>query len=176
MLTAGLALLMAAAAPPAAPEIHCKGHEDNLATYQAISKILFNDRDASRAGEFYADEFISHNSDLGGSEKMVSNPANMTRMWNKSLEEDPNRELIDNLIICKDDFVIAQVTLQGDRAGETLKGKPEGRQRFRASAIDMYRFKDGKVIERWGNADLVAIIRQIGLPVDMTIKPLPPED
>jgi len=39
----------------------------------------------------------------------------------------------------------------------------------------MYRFKDGKFIERWGNADLVAIIRQIGLPVDMTIKPLPPE-
>lgn len=173
MLTAGLALLLAAA--PAAPEIRCEGHEANLATYLGMTKILFNELQAERAGEFYAPEFITHNSDEGGSSATVSTPARMAAIWDWTRKNDPGRILVNNLIICRDDLVIAQVTLSGSRAGDTLEGRPEGRRRYRTTAIDMYRFKQGKVVERWGNSDLVSVIRQLGMPIDLTLKPLPPE-
>ncbi|MBT6962023.1 MAG: hypothetical protein HOA00_12835, partial [Rhodospirillaceae bacterium] len=52
---------------------------------------------------------------------------------------------------------------------------PNGR-RYETSATDTYRFKDGKVIERWGNNDSIAMIRQLGLKVDLSMTPLPTED
>ena len=33
---------------------------------------------------------------------------------------------------------------------------------YAISGIDIYRFENGKVVERWGNADLVSMYRQIG--------------
>jgi predicted SnoaL-like aldol condensation-catalyzing enzyme len=173
MLTIGLALAALAQAP--APQTHCAGHEANLKTYLDISRILFNELQAERASEFYADEFINHNSDAGGSDTSIGRPATMAAMWAATRRNDPGRELINNLIICKDDLVVAQVTLRGSRAGETLVDKPEGRRRYSTTAIDMYRFKDGKVVERWGNSDLITVIRQLGMPTDLTLKPLPPE-
>ncbi|NKB44266.1 MAG: hypothetical protein GKS03_08315 [Alphaproteobacteria bacterium] len=52
---------------------------------------------------------------------------------------------------------------------------PNGR-RYETSATDTYRFKNGKVIERWGNNDSIAMIRQLGLKVDLSMTPLPAED
>jgi predicted SnoaL-like aldol condensation-catalyzing enzyme len=183
MLTLGLALMMtaqdAAPAAPAAPahklETHCEGNEANLATYLAMSKILFNERQAERAPEYYAPEVINHNNDGGGFGTSIVKPADMTGLWIFLEKLEPDRKIIDNVIVCKDDLVIAQVTVTGSRAGETLVGKPEGRRRYMISAMDMYRLKDGKVVERWGNADYFSQIRQLGLPVDMSPTPLPPE-
>jgi DMSO/TMAO reductase YedYZ molybdopterin-dependent catalytic subunit len=59
-----LALTLVLAA--ATPQIHCTGHEANLATFLEMTKVLFNERQADRAGEFYAPEIINHNSDDGG--------------------------------------------------------------------------------------------------------------
>jgi predicted SnoaL-like aldol condensation-catalyzing enzyme len=178
MLTIGLAMMMASQtpAPDHRPEIHCKGSEANLATYLEMSRVLFNERQSERASEFYADEFISHNSDQGGSGASTVKPAFMAEMWSSSKINDPERQVIDNLIICKDDLVMAQVTTKGSFAGSRLADKPEGRRRYSTSAIDVYRFKDGKVVERWGNNDYLNIIRQTGVVVDLSLKPLPPED
>ena len=158
------------------PQIHCKGHETNLATFLEMTKVLFNDRDASRAGEFYAAEIINHNSDDGGngtSKVPVERPAAMWRMY-EALE--PDRQVINNVIICNGDLITAQTTVMGSRAGETLPGSPEGSRRYRTSAIDIYRFKNGKVVERWGNYDMVTRVRQLGLDLDLSPITLPPED
>ena len=43
-----------------------------------------------------------------------------------------------------------------DAGGETGRA-------YKTSAIDIYRFKDNKVVERWGNNDGVTLLRQLGL-------------
>ncbi|WP_439532783.1 ester cyclase [Polymorphobacter sp.] len=168
MLTIGLSLLLAAGHP--APETQCTGQEANLATYIEMSRVLFNEREAERAGEFYAPEFISHNSDEGGSGADTVPVAYMTAMWNASKKNDPERQVINNLIVCNGDLVVAQVTTKGMRTGAD-----NVRRRYSTSAMDIYRFKDGKVVERWGNNDYLTIIRQTGLKVDLSLTPLPPE-
>ena len=45
-------------------------------------------------------------------------------------------------------------------AGNAPTNKP-----FAASAIDIYRFENGRVVERWGNSDLAGIYQQLGFKV-----------
>ncbi len=143
--------------------IHCDGQEANRDTYLAMHKILFMERDGSRVGEFYAPKFISHNQDEGGGTKQLVDHAHMEAMWEQSKLRTPDRVLINDLILCIDDFVVARVVMKGHRVG--LAGDaPDSKGRYyEASAIDIYRFEDGKVVERWGNNDGVTIMRQLGL-------------
>jgi predicted SnoaL-like aldol condensation-catalyzing enzyme len=173
MFSIGLALAVSAAQLPAGhpiPETHCEGQEALLNTYLDMSRILFNERDGNRAGEFYEKEFISHNNDEGGDGVSIVRPGDMAAMWNASRGNEPEREVVNNLIICKDGLVVAQVTTRGMRTGTD-----NVRRRYNTSAMDIYRFKDGKVVERWGNNDFITIVRQTGQAVDLTLKPLPPK-
>ena len=146
--------------------IHCEGEEQNLATYLRMHQVLFMERDSSRVGEFYAPEIISHNQDEGGSSQQLVSNADMAEMWENSKRMSPDRVLINNLILCVDDFVIARVTMKGRRLGPlpdlTAEEQETGRY-YEASAIDIYRFENGRVVERWGNNDGVTIMRQLGL-------------
>ncbi|MEM6835143.1 MAG: ester cyclase [Pseudomonadota bacterium] len=154
-------------------ETVCQGHEDNLKTYLEMTDILFNQRQTSRAGEYYADTFISHNVDTGGLVKKVRTPEYMAKVWSRANRTNPDRKVTNELIICQGDLVIARVSATGTLIPDVLRDQPEKGRRYIYSAIDIYRFKDGKVVERWGNNDRVAQIRQTGLDVDLSLKPLP---
>lgn len=169
-----LALTLVLAA--ATPQIHCTGHEANLATFLEMTKVLFNDRDADRAGEFYAPMIINHNSDDGGFGTTTVPVERAAQMWRTYQALEPDRQVINNVIICNGDFITAQTTVTGTRAGETLPGKPAGSRRYRTSAMDMYRFENGKVVERWGNYDMVTRVRQLGLDLDLSPLTLPAQD
>ncbi len=156
----------------AATEILCDGHEENLNTYLDMTRILFNERDHTRAAEFYADEFISHNTDEGGLGTNTRDPEHMQRIWINSKRNSPDRVLTNDLIVCNGDVVMARVTMTGTRVTGPMEGNPPNGRRYETSAIDIYRFKDGKVVERWGNNDSIAMIRQLGLQVDLSLTPL----
>lgn len=170
-----VAAALFSATPLAATEMVCDGNEDNLNTYLEMTRILFNERQSERAAEYYADEFVSHNVDGGGLGTAVRDPAHMSRIWEHSKVASPDRQLINDLIVCSGDLVVARVTMKGTRVTGEMEGNPQNGRRYETSATDTYRFKDGKVIERWGNNDSIAMIRQLGLKVDLSMTPLPTE-
>jgi predicted ester cyclase len=143
------------------PIISCEGNEKNLQTYLQIHKVLFSDRDGSRVNEFYAEEIISHNSDGGGSVSRTVPSSFLANMWNTSLRTTPERVLDDELILCSGDYVIVR-TMVRSRDNVGLPPYPATGKPFEISAIDIYRFKDGRVVERWGNSDVISQYRQLG--------------
>ena len=158
-------IIVLAAAFIAAPisaqvRIHCDGNTENLNTYLQIHKILFMDRDTTRVEDFYADEIISHNNDAGGPGSIVT-PDDMRGMWEASRENNPDRVLEDELILCMDDFVVVRTNIKSQFNTPMAGYAPTG-ESYEASAIDIYRFEDGKVVERWGNADVAYIFQQLG--------------
>jgi predicted ester cyclase len=157
--------------PAAATEIYCDGEQENLNTYLALFETLFLARDGSRAGEFYAEEFISHNSDAGGAETTIGRSAQLERMFTGSKSASPDRVLTNDVIICKDDMVSTRMTVRGTQTGVMMGHPPTGRK-FKFTAMDMFRFKDGKVVERWGESDTAILIRQLGLELDLSLQPL----
>ena len=157
-----IALLSALFVQPATAQlrIHCDGNTENLNTYLEIHKILFSDRDTTRVEEFYADEIISHNNDAGGPGSLVKSE-DMAAMWEASKKNNPERVLEDELILCVDDFVVVRTTIKSSFNTPLAGYEPTG-QPYEATAIDIYRFENGKVVERWGNADVAYIFRQLG--------------
>ncbi|MBL8630580.1 MAG: ester cyclase [Rhodospirillaceae bacterium] len=161
----GLVTLVAAmmlSASAFATDTYCKGNEKNLATYLKMHDVLFMQRDETRAGEFYAAEFISHNADEGGSATVKMKPDALKPMWIDSKKNMPDRVLTNDLIVCADDFVIVRVTVTGTQTGPFF-GMPAPNKKINMTAIDIYKFKDGKVVERWGNNDGITMLGQLGL-------------
>jgi predicted ester cyclase len=155
------ALFSLLAAPASAQvQIYCDGQTETLNTYLQIHKVLFMDRDTTRVEEFYADEIISHNNDAGGPGSVVR-PDDMRKMWEESLKNNPERVLEDDLILCVDDFVVVRTIVKSSFNTPLAGYEPTG-EPYEISAIDIYRFDGGKVVERWGNADVAYIFRQLG--------------
>ncbi|MSO98617.1 MAG: hypothetical protein EXR11_10430 [Rhodospirillaceae bacterium] len=156
------AILSFAAVGASATETHCQGNEKNLETYLKMHDVLFMQRDAERAGEYYAPEFISHNSDEGGGGIVKMKPDDLKPMWINSKKNQPDRVLINDVILCAGDVVVARVTMTGTHTGPMF-GMPATGKKYSTSATDIYRFKDGKVVERWGNNDGIGMLSQLGL-------------
>ena len=165
-----VALLIGAVPPAFALETFCDGNEELLTRYLEMSDALFNGaRDESRAGEFYADDFRSPDVDVrraGGresSEPPATGPERMRgviRMYKRAF---PERELINDVIVCSDEFVIARVRVRGVMEGPMGDYAPTGKS-FEYRAIDMYRFNsERKVFERWGVSDSGKFLREAGI-------------
>jgi predicted SnoaL-like aldol condensation-catalyzing enzyme len=143
--------------------VNCDGNP-NLARFLEMDSILFNGpRDGSRAAEFYADPFLSHDSDRGDAEGVQERrPTHMAGIAAGAKATFPDRVLKNDLIACADDLLIVRVIVTGTMTGAMMGMAPTGKS-FKTSAIDIYRFKDGKVVERWGNSDGLGMIAQLGL-------------
>ncbi|MGB1876131.1 MAG: ester cyclase [Rhodospirillaceae bacterium] len=157
--------------PATATEIRCDGNEENLNAYLALFDVLFKQRDGSRAGEFYAEGFLSNNSDAGGAEQTRGSAAQLERMFSASKVASPDRQIRNDLIICSDDMVSTRMTVWGTQSG-IMMGNPATGRPFKFTAMDIFRFKDGMVVERWGETDTIILIRQLGLNVDLSHQPL----
>jgi len=147
-----------------ATDIYCDGNSNNLDTYLAMHEVLFMQRDGSRVAEFYATEVINHNRDAGGEAVKPASHADLKAMWANSKKTSPDRVLTNDLILCIGDFVVVRGTMSGTRLGPLpgLDPGEEGRP-YRITAIDIYRFEENKVVERWGNNDGVTLLRQLGM-------------
>lgn len=157
--------ILAAAVSPARAETVavCPGQEALLKRFEDMHRVLFEERDGSRVAEFYNDPVLNHNLDAGGAETAPVPLKNMTAMWTESKKSTPNRTLTNDLIICQGDYVVARSTMKGTPQGKFF-GQDTGGKSFSITAIDIYRFdKNGKVAERWGNSDSVALMRQLGI-------------
>jgi steroid delta-isomerase-like uncharacterized protein len=99
---------------------------------------------------------------------------------NELLPSDPPAKLIDTFketfsearegfpdltisvedVMAEGDRVTARVTMRGTHQGEFQGIAPTGK-RVEVKAIDMFRIKDGKIVEHWGHADdPTGILRQ----------------
>ena len=146
-----------------AVEVHCAGNAANQEAVEEMTEVLFNKRDADQAPRYYASTIIAHNTDGGGNVGVTQVPiTRMQTMWRGFNVSMPDRKLVNDLILCSGDTVTVRTTVTGTMTGPMNGMQPTGKS-FTMSAIDIYRFKDGKVVERWGNADGMSMMSQLGL-------------
>jgi predicted ester cyclase len=157
-----LASVLAFSTQAAATEVHCKGNEENYRIFEEMTEVLFNKRDGSQVLKYYAPEFVSHNVDQGGSGPRKVKVAFLQKMWEDSKRTWPDRKLVNEVVICGGDLVVARVTMTGTMEGP-MGNIPATGKKFATTATDIYRFKDGKVVERWGNNDQITMLKQLGV-------------
>ncbi len=150
--------LAAGAATAMAGEVQCKGNEAMLARYLGMFDEVFNGRKLDRIAEYTSEDFQPHDSAPGtprGHEAIRLLVVNMAKSF-------PKRHLTNDLIICSGDLVVAYQTVEGTNDGPLFGGMPPTGKSFNFKWIDIYRFKAGKVVERWGAGDALGMMTQMG--------------
>ncbi len=67
---------------------------------------------------------------------------------------------VDHMVTDEDNVAIAY-TIKGTHKGNFLGIPPTGKK-IKARGMQITRFKDGKIVERWGSSDELGILKQIG--------------
>lgn len=64
-------------------------------------------------------------------------------------------------MVATDDDVAIAYTISGTQEGEFLGVEPTGRK-ISARGVQIARFRDGQIVERWGSSDEAGILQQLG--------------
>lgn len=66
-------------------------------------------------------------------------------------------------LIEEDDIVVERFTASGTHTGADLMGVPASGRTITLEGVNIFRIRDGKIVERWGRLDELGVLRQLGL-------------
>ena len=73
----------------------------------------------------------------------------------------PDLRLTIEDMVAEGEKVSFRLTLRGTHQGEFMHVPPTGKQ-IVVGAVDVARFEDGKVVEQWGQTDMLGLLQQLG--------------
>ena len=67
-----------------------------------------------------------------------------------------------HLLVAEGDYVVERFTASGTHRGEFMGAAPTNRT-VTMPGINIFRFRDGKIVERWRNLDVLGFLVQLGV-------------
>ncbi len=141
---------------PAAMSDTCRGKERNRERYLAALDTIVNKRELKRVEEFYAADYRNNSAPPGAPQ----GPAAIRHYLTLLSQAFPDRRVENVMLLCSGDFVIVRSVVTGTHLGDYF-GKPPTGRATRVMGTDIYRMRDGMLVERWGNEDALGLERQI---------------
>jgi steroid delta-isomerase-like uncharacterized protein len=132
--------------------------EQNKAVVKRLIDAVFTEGDLDAVDRHLADDFVNHDPVFGTSADRDGMRAGgaMIRAafpdWHSDLE----------LFVGEDDLVVEKFTASGTHRGELFGVPPTGRS-VAVRGINVFRLRDGRIVERWGRLDELGLMRQLGL-------------
>jgi predicted ester cyclase len=68
-----------------------------------------------------------------------------------------------HLLVAEGDIVVEQFTATGTHTGAPIMGVGPSGQTVTLPGINIFRLRDGRIVERWGRLDDLGFRRQLGL-------------
>ncbi|MFH5799126.1 ester cyclase [Haladaptatus sp. CMAA 1911] len=128
-----------------------------------IEEVWSSDGDLDSIDDTVTDDFVYHTSmmDINGRDEYREMAEETRKMFS-----DFDMEVED--ILSSDDEVVVRYTMRGTNTGEMM-GKEPTNERIEMTGIIIDRLEDGKIRERYENAD------ELGMLVQLGVVELPPE-
>jgi predicted ester cyclase len=131
--------------------------EANMAA-QAVGGEIGVTHDFDRFGEVFAENAIDHDPAEGQLPGLEG-----TKQYWRSLEESfPDFKLDVDVFEANDDYVTLAYRLSGTHRGKFMGYAPTGRH-FEVRSLQVGRFENARMVERWGSTDVLGILTQLGL-------------
>lgn len=132
--------------------------DDNKTIVRSLIDRLFTEGDLDAVDIYLASDFVMHDPPLGVSpdREGMRTAADMIRKafpdWHSDL----------HLLVGEDDFVAERFTASGTHQGELLGAAPTGNT-VSLKGINIFRLRNGRVVEWWSRLDELGLSRQLGL-------------
>jgi steroid delta-isomerase-like uncharacterized protein len=133
--------------------------EDNRELIGRLHTRLLGSRDVSVLDEFFAPDFVSHNTPPG----FPAGVEGVRRFFATFRDGLPDVEVSVDELVAEGDRVAVATTIRATHDG-VLFGHPATGRRVEVTGIDVVRVRDGRIVEHRGLTDMVGLLRQLGGP------------
>ncbi|WP_030980720.1 ester cyclase [Streptomyces sp. NRRL S-1824] len=131
--------------------------DENLAAQNAIAEAV-NSGNLEELVKVVATDSVDHDPAPG----QVPGPAGYQAMFAEIRAAFPDLHVDVEHLVTTDDELAFAYTISGTHLGELMGHSPTGRKvSYRGMQIS--RFADGKLVERWGSSDELGMLRQLDL-------------
>jgi steroid delta-isomerase-like uncharacterized protein len=135
--------------------------EQNKATIRRFYEEVWARGNVDVTYEVFADDYVRH--DFRATDP-VPGPEGQKRIAADFRAAFPDLEFEIDFLVAEDDMVAGRWTARGTHSGAWGDVPASGR-RVEFSAINVFRFEGGKVVEIWNHRDDLGLMQQIGGPV-----------
>jgi steroid delta-isomerase-like uncharacterized protein len=130
--------------------------QDNLAIQQKFGTAV-NTGQLELLRDVVASDVVDHDPDPD----QGPGPEGYIRMFAAMRTSFPDLSVSVDQLVTDDDKIAIAYTITGTQKGEFMGVPPTGRK-IRARGVQIARFQNGKMVERWGSSDQLGILEQIG--------------
>jgi predicted ester cyclase len=137
-------------------------HQTETEKNKALVRRFYEEIDRGNIGildELLAEDYIDHNpppfhvDQASGRERVKLD-------FKVFLEATPGYHHIEDQI-AERDKVVTRMTSYGKHTGD-LPGAPRTGNDMKMTSITIHRIKDGKIVEKWSEKDMISFLQQIG--------------
>ena len=133
--------------------------EQNKQVVDEFIQALFTKGDLSAVDHYLAEDFVAHDPPMAG----LSGDAAGFRDAAASIRAAfPDWRSEVHLLVAEGDYVVERFTASGTHRGEFMGAAPTNRA-VAMPGINIFRLRDGKIVERWGNLDVLGFLAQLGV-------------
>ncbi len=134
--------------------------DQNVAAQQHLGELI-NAGEFDRFGEVFATDVVDHDPapDQG------PGLAGIQRFFKTLGAAFPDAHLAVDALVADGDHVSLAYRVSGTHEGDFL-GVPATGQKIEARGLQIGRFQDGKIVERWGSTDELGILQTLGAQVE----------
>ncbi len=132
--------------------------EQNKKTVTALIDAVFTRGDVGAVDEYLAEDFVNHDPPPGapGGREGMRQAAAMFRAGFPDWHSDTG------ILVAEGDLVVEEFTASGTHQGEIF-GVPSSGRTVSMPGINIWRLRDGHVVERWGRLNELQLLNQLGL-------------
>jgi steroid delta-isomerase-like uncharacterized protein len=133
--------------------------ERNKQVVEDFIEALFTRGDTSAVDRYLAADFVAHDPampDLSHDAQGFRDAAVRIRAALPDWHSEVHR------LIAEGDLVAEHFTASGTHRGEIM-GVPATGRRVSMPGINIFRLRDGEIVERWGNLDMLGFLTQLGV-------------
>ncbi len=133
--------------------------EGNKAILRRVYEELHGKGNWAAVDELVGANFVDHNPPAPD---FPSGPEGIKQTLGMFRSALPDMHVTIHDQIAEGDKVVSRITMSGTHRGELMGIAPTGK-RIALGDIDIIRFADGKIVERWGEADMLGMMQQLGV-------------
>jgi steroid delta-isomerase-like uncharacterized protein len=135
--------------------------EENKALVRRFYEEVWGKGNFEAAREIFAEDYVRHDLRPG---QGLPGPAGQQKIAADFRAAFPDLRMTVDLMLAEDDLVAARWTTEGTHTGPWGELAPTGKH-ARFSGVNIFRIRDGKVVELWNHRDDLGLMQQVGAPI-----------
>jgi predicted ester cyclase len=119
----------------------------------------FNGDDGAAVDDLFALNYVDHDRSRAG---LPVGPAGVKQAWGMLRAAFPDLRVTIEEVIAEGDRVAVRGVIRGTHRGDLMGIPPTGKA-VTMALIDINRIEGGQLVERWGEADTLGLLQQLGV-------------